>query len=167
MGSLSFLLLANSLYPDNSKNVAHRCFCSETEAKTLLACAEQKGTDLCTFSSSWKSSSSVKQQLSRAGRVRSDGLSSKFRCPHRRTRFCWVLEVRVKRSHSPFEDKTTRRLWGISFAQMSSLIQRWMVTFEGQRSRPLRSYVQSLGLPQSCCFYYYYYNTNIKPRLML
>lgn len=149
----SLLLLASSLYPDNSKNVAHRWFCSETEAKTVFVCAEHKGTDLYTFSSNWRSSSSVKQQLYRAESVRSDGLSSKFRCPHRRTRFCWVLEVRVKRSHSPFEDKTTWRLWGISFAQMSSLIQRWMVAFEGQRSRSLWSYVQSLGLPQSFLFF--------------
>lgn len=55
-------------------------------------------------------------------------------------------------SSLPFEDKSTRRLWGISFAQMSSLIQRWMVTFEGLGSWSLWSYVQSLGLPQSLFF---------------
>lgn len=119
------------------------------------SCVQNTKGQICTLSQVTEgalhqsSSSFIVQRES----VRSDGLSSKFRCPHRRTRFCRVLEVRVKRSHSPFEDKTTWRLWGISFAQMSSLIQRWMVTFEGQRSRSLWSYVQSLGLPQSFLFF--------------
>lgn len=42
----------------------------------------------------------------------------------------WRSELKRSRSACPcvslsFEDKTTRTLWGIFFAQMSSLIQRW------------------------------------------